>query len=76
VISDGAQREVEFRDSDPSILDAALAAGVDLPFACKGGVCTTCRAKVLEGRVRMDKNYGLERREVDAGSYSRVSRIR
>jgi ring-1,2-phenylacetyl-CoA epoxidase subunit PaaE len=67
VISDGAQREVEFRDSDPSILDAALAAGVDLPFACKGGVCTTCRAKVLEGRVRMDKNYGLERREVDAG---------
>ena len=67
VISDGIQREVEFRNSDPSILDAALAAGVDLPFACKGGVCCTCRAKVLEGRVRMDKNYGLERRELDAG---------
>jgi len=67
VISDGIQREVEFRKSDPSILDAALAAGIDLPFACKGGVCCTCRAKVLEGRVRMDKNYGLERRELDAG---------
>jgi ring-1,2-phenylacetyl-CoA epoxidase subunit PaaE len=67
VISDGIRREVELRDSDPSILDAALAAGVDLPFACKGGVCCTCRAKVLEGRVRMDKNYGLERRELDAG---------
>jgi ring-1,2-phenylacetyl-CoA epoxidase subunit PaaE len=67
VISDGIQREVEFRNSDPSILDAALAAGVDLPFACKGGVCCTCRAKVLDGRVRMDKNYGLERRELDAG---------
>jgi ring-1,2-phenylacetyl-CoA epoxidase subunit PaaE len=67
VISDGIQREIEFRNSDPSILDAALAAGVDLPFACKGGVCCTCRAKVLNGRVRMDKNYGLERRELDAG---------
>jgi ring-1,2-phenylacetyl-CoA epoxidase subunit PaaE len=67
VISDGIQREVEFRESDPSILDAALGAGIDLPFACKGGVCCTCRAKVLEGRVRMDKNYGLERRELDAG---------
>jgi len=67
VISDGIQRDIEFRNSDPSILDAALAAGVDLPFACKGGVCCTCRAKVLDGRVRMDKNYGLERRELDAG---------
>jgi ring-1,2-phenylacetyl-CoA epoxidase subunit PaaE len=67
IISDGIRREVELRNSDPSILDAALAAGVDLPFACKGGVCCTCRAKVLEGRVRMDKNYGLERRELDAG---------
>ena len=67
VISDGIQREIEFRNSDPSILDAAFAAGVDLPFACKGGVCCTCRAKVLDGRVRMDKNYGLERRELDAG---------
>jgi ring-1,2-phenylacetyl-CoA epoxidase subunit PaaE len=67
VIADGIRREVELRKSDPSILDAALAAGVDLPYACKGGVCCTCRAKVLDGRVRMDKNYGLERREVDAG---------
>src|SRR5262249_22672677 len=67
LISDGVQREVEFRATHPSILDAALASGIDLPFACKGGVCCTCRAKVLEGRVRMDKNYGLERRELESG---------
>jgi ring-1,2-phenylacetyl-CoA epoxidase subunit PaaE len=67
VISDGVQRDVEFRREHQSILDAALAAGIDLPFACKGGVCTTCRAKLLAGRVRMDKNYGLDRRDLDAG---------
>lgn len=53
-------------DSD-SILDAALKQGADLPFACKGGVCCTCRAKVLEGSVRMDVNYALEEEEVQQG---------
>jgi len=52
---------------DPSILDAALRAGMDLPYACKGGVCCSCRAKVVEGEVRMDKNYALEQSDVDAG---------
>ena len=50
-----------------NILDAALAQGVDLPFACKGGVCTTCRAKLVEGEVEMEANYGLEQEEVKAG---------
>jgi ring-1,2-phenylacetyl-CoA epoxidase subunit PaaE len=67
VISDGVQRELEFRRADPSILDAALQAGFDLPFACKSGVCCTCRAKLLSGQVRMDKNYGLDPRDVAAG---------
>jgi ring-1,2-phenylacetyl-CoA epoxidase subunit PaaE len=67
VISDGVQRELEFRRDDPSILDAALQAGFDLPFACKSGVCCTCRAKLLSGKVRMDKNYGLDPRDVAAG---------
>jgi ring-1,2-phenylacetyl-CoA epoxidase subunit PaaE len=67
LISDGVQRELEFRRTDPSILDAALQAGFDLPFACKSGVCCTCRAKLLSGKVRMDKNYGLDPRDLAAG---------
>ena len=50
-----------------SILDAALQQGADLPYACKGGVCTTCKAKLLQGKVSMDINYGLEPEEVEAG---------
>jgi len=49
------------------ILDAALAQGADLPYACKGGVCTTCKAKLIEGKVDMEVNYGLEPEEVEAG---------
>lgn len=50
-----------------SVLDAALAAGADLPYACKGGVCSTCKAKVMEGEVVMDINYALEPDEVEKG---------
>lgn len=50
-----------------SILDAALKSGADLPFACKGGVCCTCRAKVVEGTVDMEVNYALEKDEVARG---------
>lgn len=50
-----------------SILDAALQQGADLPYACKGGVCTTCRAKLAEGKVHMDANYGLDEKELEAG---------
>ena len=50
-----------------AILDAAQEAGVDLPYACKGGVCCTCKARVIEGSVRMDVNYALEKDEVEAG---------
>ena len=48
-------------------MDAALKQGADLPFACKGGVCCTCRAKLVEGSVDMEVNYALEQEEVDAG---------
>jgi ring-1,2-phenylacetyl-CoA epoxidase subunit PaaE len=51
----------------PSILDAALQQGADLPFACKGGVCATCRAKLTSGKVEMDTNYALEEDELAAG---------
>ncbi|MBS1597256.1 MAG: phenylacetate-CoA oxygenase/reductase subunit PaaK [Bacteroidetes bacterium] len=49
------------------ILDAALKQGADLPFACKGGVCATCRAKLLSGKVEMDNNYALQPEELEAG---------
>ncbi len=50
-----------------SVLDAALKEGADLPYACKGGVCCTCRAKLIEGEVEMTVNYALEPEEVEAG---------
>ena len=50
-----------------SILQAALKQGIDLPFACKGGMCCTCRAKLEAGQVDMDRNYALEQDEVEAG---------
>lgn len=64
---DGVKRELEFHENSPAILEVGLAAGLNLPYACKGGVCCTCRAKVLEGKVRMDKNYTLEQPDIDAG---------
>lgn len=67
VIQDGLRREMDFREGDPSILDVAIKNGMDLPYSCKGGVCCTCRAKILEGEVRMDKNFSLEKSDVDAG---------
>jgi ring-1,2-phenylacetyl-CoA epoxidase subunit PaaE len=54
------------RESE-SILEAALRYNSGLPFACKGGVCCTCRAKLLEGKVEMEVNYALEKDEVAAG---------
>lgn len=53
--------------SDITILDAALKQGADLPFACKGGVCCTCKARLLEGKVSMDVHWGLEDEEVEQG---------
>jgi ring-1,2-phenylacetyl-CoA epoxidase subunit PaaE len=50
-----------------SILNAALRVRTDVPFACAGGVCGTCRAKLVDGSVRMTENYALEPEELDAG---------
>lgn len=67
VKQDGTAMSFVLPYSSSSILDAALKQGVDLPYACKGGVCSTCRAKLLEGEVEMDQNYALEPDEVAAG---------
>ncbi len=67
IILDGRELIVEVSKHDDSILDAALRAGADLPYACKGGVCATCKCKVLEGEVEMAINYSLEQDELDKG---------
>ena len=66
LIIDGKRREVPVAE-DEAILDAALRAGVDLPFACKGGMCSTCRARLVEGKAEMELNYSLEPWELKAG---------
>jgi ring-1,2-phenylacetyl-CoA epoxidase subunit PaaE len=64
---DGTTHEFDLPFDGPSVLEAALMEGVDLPYACKGGVCCTCRAKLQEGQVEMDLNYALEADELAAG---------
>lgn len=66
LIVDGKRKDVPIADGE-AVLDAALRAGMDLPYACKGGMCSTCRAKIVEGEVRMDVNYSLEPWELEAG---------
>ncbi|RYD52146.1 MAG: phenylacetate-CoA oxygenase/reductase subunit PaaK [Sphingobacteriales bacterium] len=64
---DGSTTELELAYGGDSILDAALKAGADLPYACKGGVCATCRARLIEGEVEMELSYGLEKDEIAKG---------
>ena len=64
---DGRSFDFDLAYKSSNILDAALSQGADLPYACKGGVCCTCRAKLLEGEVHMDVNYALEDDEVKQG---------
>ena len=66
LIVDGKRRDVPVAEGEV-ILDAALRAGMDLPYACKGGMCSTCRARIVEGETEMDINYSLEPWELAAG---------
>lgn len=78
---DGTTFDMEVPFNGESILDAALKMGADLPYACKGGVCCTCRAQVTEGEVEMEVNYALEHDEVEKGfvltcqSHPRTERV-
>ena len=67
IIRDGLSREVPFSKGQPSILDAASAAGLEVPYSCTSGVCGTCRAKLVEGEVRMERNFALDKKEVEQG---------
>jgi ring-1,2-phenylacetyl-CoA epoxidase subunit PaaE len=66
VITDGIATQVPVA-AEETVLDAAIRAGLDLPFSCRGGMCCTCRAKVVEGTVEMELNYSLEPWETEAG---------
>lgn len=64
IIDGGKEFHFIMEDEYDNILDGALAAGADLPFACKGGVCSTCKCQVIEGAVEMKINYALDEKEV------------
>jgi len=66
ILLDGKKHQMQMSVTD-KILDVALAAGLDLPYSCKGGVCCTCRAKVMQGSVVMEKNFTLEKWEAEQG---------
>lgn len=67
VIVDGDEFCFNLSSEGESVLDAAMNQGADVPFSCKGGVCCTCKAKVLEGEVNMNVNYSLSEEEVEEG---------
>ena len=67
IIFDGSARVIEMPAKNTSVLDAAMAANIDVPFSCQAGVCSTCSAKVVKGEVEMTSNYGLEDYEVERG---------
>lgn len=67
IIHDGAAREISVDPARDTVLSAARRAGMDLPFSCAGGMCCTCRCKIVSGEASMDLNYSLEAWEVEAG---------
>jgi ring-1,2-phenylacetyl-CoA epoxidase subunit PaaE len=64
---DGHEADLQINYLGNNVLDTAINAGMDIPYSCKGGVCSTCKAQVVEGEVYMDVHYGLEPDEIDAG---------
>jgi ring-1,2-phenylacetyl-CoA epoxidase subunit PaaE len=67
ILVDGRSSVFELAVNGENILDAGLNQGMDLPFSCKGGVCSTCKAKLVEGEVDMDITHGLEPGEIEQG---------
>ncbi|MHB8258631.1 MAG: 2Fe-2S iron-sulfur cluster-binding protein [Bacteroidia bacterium] len=67
VLQYGIENTFDLTTNGNSILDASIEHGIDAPFSCKGGVCCTCRAKLLEGKVKMDANFALTDHEVEQG---------
>lgn len=64
LVIDGSHQSFTMKRDSESVLDAGLAHGIDIRYACKGGICATCRCKVVDGKVDMDANYALEDYEI------------
>lgn len=67
VVLDGITRTFDITDTKDTVLQGAVKSGLDLPFSCKGGMCATCRCKVVEGEASMDRNFALDKWELEAG---------
>jgi ring-1,2-phenylacetyl-CoA epoxidase subunit PaaE len=67
ILMDGRRRSFSMKLDDETVLDAAARAGIELPFSCRAGVCSTCRTKVIRGEVAMAQNYALEDWELEQG---------
>ena len=67
IILDGIRRQIRVDASEETVLTAARRQGIDLPYSCAGGMCCTCRCKILSGRSQMDVNYSLQAWEIEAG---------
>jgi len=67
IILDGEEREFDLSSDGQTVLDTAVNAGMDVPFACKGAVCCTCKGKIMEGTASMSMNYALSEQEVASG---------
>jgi ring-1,2-phenylacetyl-CoA epoxidase subunit PaaE len=67
ILMDGRRRAFAMKMDDETVLDAAARAGIELPFSCRAGVCSTCRTKVVRGEVAMAQNYALEDWELEQG---------
>ena len=72
---DGVSSDYQIPLQGPTILEAAIQGGADLPYACRAGVCASCRAKLVKGKVTMDQNYALAEEEIEQGFIPPVSRI-
>tara|TARA_B100000161_G_C33495985_1_gene389298 strand:- start:423 stop:1067 length:645 start_codon:yes stop_codon:yes gene_type:complete len=67
VIMDGDEFDYQLAANGETILDSAMSVGADVPYSCKGGVCCTCKAKVIEGKAVMTENFSLSEEEVEEG---------
>jgi len=67
IVADGRSNNIEIAADGENLLDAGIHVGLDLPYACKGGVCSTCKALLVEGEVEMDIQHGLTQNEIDSG---------
>jgi ring-1,2-phenylacetyl-CoA epoxidase subunit PaaE len=67
VVMDGRRRTFNMKMNGETVLDAAMQAGLELPYSCRAGVCSTCRTKVVSGEVEMEQNYALEDWELEQG---------